>query len=87
MPQRRKVFDSHYGSAKAQQGKGGAKLPPPQGGPPVPLPVSAESGIGPAPLPGQGAAPRLDQGGLEGQGTSIDMLLQQLLAQFGGANG
>lgn len=76
MAQRRRIFDTHYGTAKTETGKGGPTLPPPMTKAPVPLAISGQE-QGSLPVPGTDEELPLD----------MNQLLQQLLAQFGGANG
>lgn len=78
---RRRVFDSSYGTAKTQAGKGRVPLPPPMVKAPVPLAIGAgqEQAQGPVQEPlgvpvEQGEAPTPD----------LMQMIQQLLAQMGG---
>lgn len=81
MAPRRRVFGEQYGSAKAEQSRGGGKLPPPQTTAPVPLSLQAQ-----APQQSEPLGVPVAQG--EGQlPPHLQQLLQQLLAQYGGAHG
>lgn len=89
MPARRSPFAQQYGSAKTQQSKGGAKLPPPMTAPSLPLSVQTQAqvpGQGQAPMPAQGLQPMPEQMGQDGSQMQMQ-LLQRLLAQFGGTHG
>lgn len=82
MAKRRAIFAPHYGTEKTPQGKGGGKLPPPQGTAPVPLSLQGEQAQAPAPAP----APDMGQAGSQITPEMLE-LLQRMLGQIGGLRG
>lgn len=84
MPQRRKVFNSTYGTAKTETGKGGANIPPPMATAPVPLPIEAQRNLPPQ-MQQPSAATQPRQG--ESLPPGIEELIQQMLMRFGGSRG